>query len=455
MIKLEFCRIDIAKGVVTEIIEIDKEFKYDNNNVIINREIKDRFFHDNELCKELIDEVKSEAIQETDLIPNEFYIFYKIGDSITENFIYCALKNKENIFKELFTVITESIKNFNGNFENNLKIDEYIFYIDCFKYILSNINIELYWKDMNYIKDYINRIEKVDMDIEDKTLYIRKFLTYVIYSSLEKQEDENNTDEYSKLINVIENKTIEEFNKNIPLFYKRIFVEEKISEFDIMLDIISSELKNYDINITYCEKIINFINNEFSKNGVFPTDLIFIKQFLLNASWVMILTITKLYCSNVNLDKKDNFGFYYLKTFVNKNCINDSNVKQKINKMLGGDVKSLLKQVKVKMNNMEEIRNKLIAHYDIKQIEDIKKIKLDLQVFKDIYEDSVRIFEILSLNKYNRDTNSRKLIKAQGFKSIICQMSWMHNPNPSSILDIDRYFDSLRKNFINNLKTIE
>ena len=189
MIKLEFCRIDIAKGVVTEIIEIDKEFKYDNNNVIINREIKDRFFHDNELCKELIDEVKSEAIQETDLIPNEFYIFYKIGDSITENFIYCALKNKENIFKELFAVITESIKNFNGNFENNLKIDEYIFYIDCFKYILSNINIELYWKDMNYIKDYINRREKVDMDIEDKTLYIRKFLTYVIYSSLEKLEE--------------------------------------------------------------------------------------------------------------------------------------------------------------------------------------------------------------------------------------------------------------------------
>lgn len=73
------------------------------------------------------------------------------------------------------------------------------------------------------------------------------------------------------------------------------------------------------MNLEYSEKIIRFIENEFSIDRVFPTQLIFIKQFLNNAFDSMVLSIYKLYFDRGNIVKKQIVELSIFKLFLIKN----------------------------------------------------------------------------------------------------------------------------------------
>lgn len=42
------------------------------------------------------------------------------------------------------------------------------------------------------------------------------------------------------------------------------------------------------------------------------------------------------------------------------------------------------------------------------------------------------------------------MIGSQGFKLFVCQNPVLHNPNPMWKMDLDYFFDTLRKDFIND-----
>ena len=98
----------------------------------------------------------------------------------------------------------------------------------------------------------------------------------------------------------------EESKKN-QNYYKNLLDSNDFNEFE--------ELRNYYVNLEYSEKIIRFIENEFSIDRVFPTQLIFIKQFLNNAFDSMVLSIYKLYFDRGNIVKKTNCGIKYLQNY--------------------------------------------------------------------------------------------------------------------------------------------
>ena len=73
----------------------------------------------------------------------------------------------------------------------------------------------------------------------------------------------------------------EESKKN-PNYYKNLLDSNDFNEFEEILEFLKEELRNYYVNLEYSEKIIRFIENEFSIDRVFPTQLICI-VYLLNS----------------------------------------------------------------------------------------------------------------------------------------------------------------------------
>lgn len=62
----------------------------------------------------------------------------------------------------------------------------------------------------------------------------------------------------------------EESKKN-PNYYKNLLDSNDFNEFEEILEFLKEELRNYYVNLECSEKIIRFIENEFSIDRVFPT----------------------------------------------------------------------------------------------------------------------------------------------------------------------------------------
>lgn len=229
-------------------------------------------------------------------------------------------------------------------------------------------------------------------------------------------------------------------------FYKNLFEEKYCKEFESILCLIKNELELYDTNLVYCKKIIDFITNEFNEKGIYITHTIFLNNYLKNAVDSMILTICKFFLDNPDIEKKKNCGIQYLKLFVEKNLKNDEKavIQEKLK-----DVRNKIKEGKKIAKKIQSMRNSLIAHYDIEKIEYVKQIRMNIEEFETIFNLSCEILELLSLYYFHfEENNSYDIINAQGFKFSVCQNCFMHNPNPGSKMDLDIFFDILRKDFI-------
>ena len=169
----------------------------------------------------------------------------------------------------------------------------------------------------------------------------------------------------------------EESKKN-PNYYKNLLDSNDFNEFEEILEFLKEELRNYYVNLEYSEKIIRFIENEFSIDRVFPTQLIFIKQFLNNAFDSMVLSIYKLYFDRGNIVKKTNCGIKYLQTFLNKKLLQTEESQRAILRKAGKKIK----ETQTLGDNIVKIRNSRIAHCDIGKKSEVEKIVLQIETLK-------------------------------------------------------------------------
>lgn len=357
-------------------ITMNKELElYKSNELALSEELINDFGNTNNFKKLLI---KIKKGIEKEEFQNVAYLLYRKYTKENKIFAYSVYGNDEMELNKLISIGVKKIENFQEDFKEKCKIEEYIFFIDCIIFVSEILNIELKNKDLQYLKEIINEKKYCDKDDEEeKVSYIRGLISDIIMTYSPKWNELSKDREHycssaTELQDCVEEKTQREYTESISTYYKTVLKEEAIEEFENMTELIKNELINYDVNFIYCEKIINFITEEFSEQGVFPMDLFFIKQFAYNATLQMILTITKLYYDKPSMENKKNFGFNYLKAFICNNTIdnNQLDVKQVLS-----SIKGLERESKKVSKCMEDIRNSLIAHYDIdmEKVEEIKK----------------------------------------------------------------------------------
>ncbi|WP_127533352.1 hypothetical protein [Paenibacillus kobensis] len=332
---------------------------------------------------------------------------------------------------------------------NDEDINDLLQLIDNIAFLLKE-DIEVSCSDLSHIKDSINKIDN-SKDDESRHLYQREYITHFLMHLYKNQErisdEEKYVDRLSDIRNEITENTHQMYSSKIDLFYKNIMSVEKQKEFERMTDLIRDELHVFGVNLFYCRKIMNFIDGEFSQKGVFPTDLFFIKQFVHNSFFVLILTSEKLF-AEANLSKKKNFGFDYLKNQISNSC-SSNEIRSSIQGLFGGEFRERMKQGRRLRAEIKDLRDSYIAHYDIYEIEHIKKVALEL--FEKIYEISVEIFESISLYRFERlNITYKNLIKIHGFKKTVCENALIHEKKHT---DIDSFLDVLRKKFKENLQT--
>ena len=75
---------------------------------------------------------------------------------------------------------------------------------------------------------------------------------------------------------------------------------------------------------------------------------------------------------------------------------------------------------------------------------------MGIEEFESVFELSCEILELLSMKYFLYENRfSYGMIDIHGFKSFVCQNPLLHNPNPLGNTDLDIFFDTLRKDFIN------
>ncbi|KRF09639.1 hypothetical protein ASG89_15590 [Paenibacillus sp. Soil766] len=336
--------------------------------------------------------------------------------------------------------------------------EQELYTIEIFNLLLQNVDEitlllmsddEVNSEEIIFLKDSIERNnDKDDIDgIEGKHIFRRKLVADYLLKLYLTEAGVTDQEGYIYCIIFLQNRITETthnmYSYKERFYYKNILCSEKRDNFEGMTGLIRNELINFDVNLFYCEKILKFINDEFKVKGVFPTDLIFVKQFINNSYLVLILTSTKLF-STAKPEQSNNFGFDYLKHYNFLSCISD--LRESVKEFNRGEVKDLIKRGKELVRDIIDLRHYYIAHYDIANLHLVKKIELDLQLFKDIYDVSVRIFELLSLHRFQRlNITYTNLIQLHGFKETVCQNKLLRGMQSN---DIDRFFNALRKNFL-------
>ena len=119
------------------------------------------------------------------------------------------------------------------------------------------------------------------------------------------------------------------------------------------------------------------------------------------------------------------------------------------------NIKDILKKASAKIKEvvsiaekLEPVRDKLIAHFDISDIDTAQNVKMHINEFVKIYDLSCEILELLSLGYFNyKDVFSQKMIQANNFKFFVCQDPWCHNPNQYYESDIDSYLKTIKMKF--------
>ena len=268
----------------------------------------------------------------------------------------------------------------------------------------------------------------------EKNWEIKKIVMYCI----EQNGVSGNSDDYMKYDEIIDKELSELLLKetmNHEYYYKNILKEESFDMFEKIVTLLQSEIQFFYENLVYTQKIFDFIN-EFNRDGVFPTDLLFLKTFLATASSNMILIACKLFfVGSVDYKTKENICFNYLRQYIFENAKDKDIVQTKLR-----NVKNSLKTIKQELQPLDELRNTYIAHYQMNKAPE--SIKIDINSLKKIYDVACELLEELSLMYFQgKDIGEYNFIRYQGFKKAICQNLIMDNIQK---LDIETYFDYLR-----------
>ena len=268
----------------------------------------------------------------------------------------------------------------------------------------------------------------------EKNWEIKKIVMYCI----EQNGVSGNSDDYMKYDEIIDKELSELLLKetmNHEYYYKNILKEESFDMFEKIVTLLQSEIQFFYENLVYTQKIFDFIN-EFNRDGVFPTDLLFLKTFLATASSNMILIACKLFfVGSVDYKTKENICFNYLRQYIFENAKDKDIVQTKLR-----NVKNSLKTIKQELLPLDELRNTYIAHYQMNKAPE--SIKIDINSLKKIYDVACELLEELSLMYFQgKDIGEYNFIRYQGFKKAICQNLIMDNIQK---LDIETYFDYLR-----------
>ncbi len=248
----------------------------------------------------------------------------------------------------------------------------------------------------------------------------------------------DNSDDYMKYYEIIDKELSELLLKetmNHVYYYKNILTEESFDMFEKIVTLLQGEIHFFYENLVYTQKVFDFIN-EFNRDGVFPTDLLFLKTFLATASSNMILIACKLFfVGSVDYKTKENICFNYLRQYIFDNAKDKDIVQTKLR-----NVKNSLKTIKQELQPLDELRNTYIAHYQMNKAPE--SIKIDINSLKKIYDVACELLEELSLMYFQgKDIGEYNFIRYQGLKKAICQNLIMDNIQK---LDIEKYFDYLR-----------
>ena len=340
------------------------------------------------------------------------------------------------------TIAMECFEDFHKNYEDQKIRKKYYLALDDVFDFLENANNDDFheeyakqWYQIYY--DYNKRnINRREIRIEK----LRKSFSYHFLKYILQTEENNSMEEIqSKISKYIVNDTMGEYNANVTLYYKNILEPQQYETFEKMVEFIRRELVRFYTNIIYVEKILSFMH-EFNEKGAFPLDLSFLNRYLDTAMSEMILVQTKLF-SNANTQKQDNFGFDYLKAFIARNS-KDKNV----NTLLGGKVREKIKKGKEKCKKLENIRNGMLAHYDVKTVQEGINDVVNLEDLKYMFDLSAELLEMLSLYYFERQSIfNLEMIEIHGFKKVFCQNFLIDNCMST---DLDRSLNLLRRNFI-------
>lgn len=309
--------------------------------------------------------------------------------------------------------------------------------IECFIGTPESWCINQHIEECKNLPDCLNEIN--EKNEEKQVLYFTE-IACLIYAN--KAEIDIHGDKYIALINDITERIKDFYFDRLRQqqdYYKNLFHEKDCSEYEMILHFIQDDLKKYDVNLTYCKKIIDFITNKFNGNCIFVTHTIFLKSYLCNALDSMILTICKMVLDKPDVAKKENCGIKYLQSYVNRSLTEEKRaiVKQELRTV--GDK---IKEVQNKTQMLENLRNSVIAHFDIGKREDVQKIKVSIEELENVFELLCKTFEILSMKYFLYfDIFSKKMIDVNGFKAYVCQNPIIHNHNEK--MDIDIFFDEL------------
>lgn len=440
--------VSIVISKDTEIFEIGKfvlEIGRDGDIEKLTREIlNDNYKDDSDFINDIEKGIRNDVERQKNNIVGMdrglLFICCERGSEALRDVLICY--NDSNVINLIVSQAIYQLEEFRKDFNNKEYLDLYILRLDEIIYIFEN---EVILIENNLLKKVKEKMLKI-YEQEDTVMKIRsrrKYISNVLLYNCEKWKEEmkkDNEEITSELDEFVARRTYEQYSFKEPGFYKNIIKLEKWTEFEEMTDLIKNELVKFDVNINYCDKIEQFINNEFSEDGVFPSDIMFIRNSMDNALSEMTLVATKMYSQARPNSSNPNFGFYYLKYFIYKN----SEIEENVLTADGKQLKELIKEAKELVNKIEILRNAYIAHYDLTKLKEARSIQLDLGEFKRIHSISSKIFEILSLYRFHYyDSAYMNFIKYNGFENIVCKSYFMNNIQTT---DLDRYLDILRSN---------
>ena len=184
-------------------------------------------------------------------------------------------------------------------------------------------------KIIQLFKPFYSTIEKP----VEKIWEIKK----VFMNCIERNGISGNSDDYMKYYVMIDKELTElllEETMKHEHYYKNILTEESFDMFEKIVTLLQGEIQFFYENLIYTQKIFDFIN-EFNRDGVFPTDLLFLKTFLATASSNMILIACELLeeLSLMYFQGKDIGGYNFIRYQGFKKAICQNLIMDNIQKL--------------------------------------------------------------------------------------------------------------------------
>ena len=252
--------------------------------------------------------------------------------------------NTDKKFNELICKGIELSSNFREDFTDENKLENFLDLLDSILNLLADSEAEFSIPSLQeYQKYYLEEKEDTN-NLFTKTLdehaltWRRKNPARIILNNspvwgkqlrdedekISAEQDVNPNDSsplegiWADMDKFITRGTMNQFNKALPEYYKNFMNNDDQKKFEEMLEFIVNELTLYSVNYSYVSKILPALDS-YRKNGIYPTQTLFMNHYLTMAVLDMVSVAGKMF-SVTNGDRT--FGFAYLKTWLNKNYNN-------------------------------------------------------------------------------------------------------------------------------------